>query len=177
MVIRLSRFNTYLALLAAAALLCGCQSAEGRRKKQTAVLRVHIEVVADQTAFTEQVSVIRASPMTFHASKNAFLLEGNVAGARLLEDRNGFAIEVRFDSRGTMLLEQYTAANPGRHLLIFSQFGEKLEKARWLAAPMIQRRISNGVLAFTPDANREEAEQIVLGLNNLAKKTQPKPES
>ena len=56
---------------------------------------------------------------------------------------------------------------------IFCQFGEKLGKARWLAAPVISRRNSNGLLVFTPDADREEAAEIELGLNNLARKTQP----
>ena len=30
------------------------------------------------------------------------------------------------------------------------------------------RTITNGVLIFTPDATREEAERIVLGINNAA---------
>ena len=41
---------------------------------------------------------------------------------------------------------------------------------RWLAAPVISHRISDGVLVFTPDATREEAEEIALGLNNVSKK-------
>ena len=49
------------------------------------------------------------------------------------------------------MLEQYTAANPGRHLVIFGQWGDKLADGRWLAAPLITHRISNGLLAFTPD--------------------------
>jgi hypothetical protein len=45
-------------------------------------------------------------------------------------------------------------------------------ESRWLAAPVIPRRISNGVLTFTPDASREEADLIAIGLNNVAKKVQ-----
>ena len=37
-----------------------------------------------------------------------------------------------------------------------------------MAAPRIARRISNGVISFTPDATRDEAEQIAIGLNNVA---------
>ena len=55
-------------------------------------------------------------------------------------------------------------------IAIFSQFGEEMKDYRWLAAPVINRRISDGVLVFTPDATREEAEEIALGLNNVAKK-------
>ena len=43
-------------------------------------------------------------------------------------------------------------------------------KDRWLGAPRVTHRIKDGVLIFTPDTDREEAEQIVLGLNNLAEK-------
>jgi hypothetical protein len=74
------------------------------------------------------------------------------------------------------LLEQYTASNPGKRVAIFSQFGKKLDQARWLAAPVIYRRISDGVLTFTPDTDLKEAEEIELGLNNHAKETQPKAE-
>jgi hypothetical protein len=69
-----------------------------------------------------------------------------------------------------LMLEQYSAANPGRHFVIFGQWGDKLVNGRWLAAPLITHRISNGVLAFTPDITRAEADQLVLGLNNAAAK-------
>jgi len=39
-----------------------------------------------------------------------------------------------------------------------------------LAAPLIQRRISDGVLSFTPDATRADTDEIALGLNNEAVK-------
>ena len=41
---------------------------------------------------------------------------------------------------------------------------------RWLAAPLIGHRNATGVLAFTPDLSREEAQQLVIGLNNNAAK-------
>jgi murein DD-endopeptidase MepM/ murein hydrolase activator NlpD len=52
--------------------------------------------------------------------------------------------------------------------------GRKTRDGRWLAAPIITRRISNGVLVFTPDCSREEADQLVLGLNNVAKENPQK---
>jgi len=174
MVIHVSRFNIILLLLLVLALFSGCQSAESRRAKQVAVLRVHIETFPDNTRLTDTATLFRTNPVVFNIAKNPFLVEGNVAGARIVEERGGFAMEVKFDHRGTMLLEQYTAANPRRHLVIFSQFGVNLEVYRWLAAPLITRRIPDGALTFTPDASREEADQIVLGLNNLAKETQPR---
>ena len=65
-------------------------------------------------------------------------------------------------------LEQFTAQYPGRRFAIAAQFGEKELEMRWLAAPILNRRITDGILAFTPDASREEAELIVRGLNNTA---------
>ena len=81
----------------------------------------------------------------------------------------GFALEFKFDENGTWLLEQYSAANPGGHFVIFGQWGKKLANGRWLANPVITRRISNGTLVFTADCSREEADRLVLGLNNATK--------
>ena len=78
------------------------------------------------------------------------------------------SIFVQFDRRGTWLLEQYTTANRGRRIAIMSQFGQ----VRWLAAPKISKPITDGTLVFTPDATREEADRIVRGLTNVAKKMQ-----
>ena len=75
--------------------------------------------------------------------------------------------------QGSWLLEQYTA-KPHKHILVFSQFfspgEEKMNAGRWLAAPMVGTHIVDGRFIFTPDATREEAQRIALGLNNVAKK-------
>ena len=76
-----------------------------------------------------------------------------------------FAIALQFDRRGTWLLEQYTVSGKGRRAAIFSQFSD----TRWLAAPILNRNITDGRFVFTPDATRAEAERIVRGLNNVAK--------
>jgi hypothetical protein len=39
-----------------------------------------------------------------------------------------------------------------------------------MAAPEIIAKNSSGRLVFTPDATREEADRMVRGLNNVAKK-------
>jgi hypothetical protein len=91
-------------------------------------------------------------------------------GARIIDTPGGFAVEIQFDQTSGLMLEQYSAANPGLHFVIFGQWGEKVSDSRWLAAPLITRRIANGQLSFTPDLTRVEAERFVLGLNNVAKK-------
>jgi len=67
------------------------------------------------------------------------------------------------------LLEQRSVDSRGQRFAIFCQFGPDLKESRWLAAPIVARRITDGVLVFTPDATRAEAEEIVLGLNNIAR--------
>lgn len=162
------QFNLYLPLLAILGLLCGCRT--GDQDQQTAALRVHVESTGNVEGSGQTVSVLRADPVLVTIASDPILTEASIIKAAIIQTPGGFAVEVRFDETGTWTLEQYTAANPGRHLAIFGQWGKKLTDGRWLAAPLITRRISNGILAFTPDASRAEADQLVLGLNNIAKK-------
>lgn len=140
--------------------------------KEPCTLRVHLEANRDDPS--ETVSISRDHPFTINIQKNPFITEGDVQAAKVIDVLGGFALSIQLDRHGAWLLEQYSALNSGRHFAIFSQFfgpGEKkLNKGRWLASPRINGRIGNGVLTFTPDASREEAEQVALGLNNLAKK-------
>jgi hypothetical protein len=57
---------------------------------------------------------------------------------------------------------------PPTPAVIFGQWGDKPAIGRWLAAPLISHRMADGVLAFTPDLSRPEADQLVLGLNHVA---------
>jgi preprotein translocase subunit SecD len=160
------RFNIYLALAVLLGLACGCQT---DKKTSTAALRVHIEVSPDPAGTSENISVLRSDPVLVTIKREPILSEANIAGAKVIDAMGGFALEIKFDENGTWLLEQYSAANPGGHLVIFGQWDKKISDGRWLANPVISRRISNGTLAFTPDCSREEADQLVLGLNKIAK--------
>jgi hypothetical protein len=166
------RFNIYLTLTVALVLLCGCQT--DRQKEHVSAVRIHIEVNPDSAGTSQTVSVVRSDPVLVTIAQEPVLTEANVVAARVFDAHGGFAIEVRFDETATWVLEQYSAANPGLHLAIFGQWGDKLANGRWLAAPLITRRISDGMLLFTPDCSREEADQFVLGLNNVAKKIHKK---
>ena len=284
------RFNIYLALITLVGLASGCLTSKA--DKQIAVLRVHIETDADSTGTSQPISVLRSEPVLVTIKREPALTEANLVTAKVIEVHGGFAIQIKFDENGTWLLEQYSAANPGRHFAIFggwvendfplfsgdgifdpSSLARKLTQStdavslyvksrlspatlemlaayqgansnpaplqaamaedlnriiqgpliyeaqrfggivlrektqqllaqesertnplhlnrllledaypvelsrkhknvsenRWLAAPMISRRISDGVLAFTPDCDHEEAAQLVLELNNTAK--------
>jgi len=162
------RFNLYLALVAALALLCGCQTFH--QKGPMAALRVHIQANPDTLGASQTITLVRADPVEITISHDPILTEANIVAAKVVDTPGGFAVQVQFDENGTWMLEEYSAGNPGEHFAIFGQWGDKLAYGRWLAAPLITHRIANGVLSFTPDASREEADQLVLGLNHAAAK-------
>ncbi len=174
MIIQSKRFNIYLMGGLILGLLCGCNSEAHKRKKRVATFRVHAEMNPDAMGRTENIQVYRAQPFLMTVGKQPFVTEQLVKEAKVVDVLGGYALQIQFDRQGTWLLEQYTAALRGKHLGIFSQWcappDEKLNQGRWLAAPLVQTHITDGLLVFTPDATREEAEEIALGLNNVAKK-------
>lgn len=188
----LTRFNIYLCLFAMACLNLGGAAEkpisekaaakaraeeEARRKaeekkhsKEASTIRFHVETGALGTERSIEISVLRSQPMKLSVEREPFINEGNVVQASLVEAEETFSIRIQLDRQGTWMLENMTASNTGKRLAIYSQFGD----SRWIAAPMIRKRISNGEITFTPDASREEAERIIRGLNNIAAKVQKK---
>ncbi len=170
------RFNTYLALAMVLALFCGCetekQKEKQKEKKETSALRIHIQTSPGPEGSTQTVNVLRTDPVSVTIGHDPALTEASLIFARVIDTPGGFAIEVQFNESATMMFEQYTAANPGRHFVIFGQWGEKIADSRWLAAPLITHRIATGRLSFTPDMSRKDADRLVLGLNNVAKEAQ-----
>jgi hypothetical protein len=161
------QFNIYLALAVLLGPACGCQT--GGKHKQTAALRLHIEANPDPLGTSQPISVLRSDPVLVTIKTEPILSEANLVSAKIIDAQGGFAVEIKFDESGTWTLEQYSAANPGHHFVIFGQWGEKPSDGRWLAAPLISRRISTGTLAFTPDCSREEADKMIVGLNAAIK--------
>ena len=165
MMIRVLRFNTYLLL--ALTVSAGCVSDPAKRKpgkEDEASLRLHLEVSPDGSDGNAPVSIGREHPFQLNIEKIAFLTEFQIEKASVVDALGGFSILIQFNKQGTSLLEMHTTANKGRHLAIAAEFGE----VRWLAAPLIKQRMADGVLVFTPDATRAEAERIVSGLNLVA---------
>ena len=159
--------------------LCGCEALGFKRNEATAAMRVHIELAPDamtgNTDSAQTVSVLRRDPVQVTIDKQPILTEANIIAAKVIDTPDAPAIEVRFDDNGTWILEQYSASNPGRHFVIFGQWGKKLKDGRWLAVPLITQRINNGILSFTPDMSRDEATNFVAGLKNVAKEFQTSP--
>ncbi len=164
------RFNLYFCL--AATLAAGGCATGNKEDKQPAQMRVHIERAGQVAETGQTVPVLRGAPVDVNIATRPILTEANLTSATLLDTPGGFAVKVQFDETGTWILEQYSSANPGKHFVVSGQWGKKPEDGRWLAAPLITRRIANGVLSFTPDASREEAVKFVKGLNLSAKKNQ-----
>lgn len=163
-------FNIYLILVLATVLASGCQSPETKKKKELAALHLHMEANPDPLHHTEVASIIRENPFEVTVERTPFLTDANIAEAKVINAMGGFAISIQFNREGQWLLEQYTTANRGRKIAVFCQWGAELKEHRWLAAPAVSKRISDGLFIFTPDASREEADEIALGLNNVAKK-------
>jgi preprotein translocase subunit SecD len=162
---RFFRFNAYLVVAVFALAWSGCQA---MKKKEASTLRLHLEVTPDGTGKNGPVPVYRQDPVNVNVEHSPFLTEQSIAKASVVETMGSFQIMIQYDRRGTWLLEQYSTANRGRRIAILSQFGQ----VRWLAAPVLQKRIADGLLVFTPDATREEAERIVRGLSNVARAVQ-----
>ena len=161
--IRIRSFNIYL-LAAFAAVALGCKSPEASKKaKEASSLRLHLEANPDGNSRTTTASIFREKPFLVTINREPFLTEIDLENATLVRVQGGFAIQVQFNRHGTLILENVTLANRGRHIAILSQFPE----SRWLAAPLLSRRIADGTLVFTPDATEEESQRIVRGLTNF----------
>ena len=162
----LRRFNLYLLLLLVA---CGCSLFHKKKIEKVAAIRIHVEVPVSVPGKSQPIQVLRSQPVVVVVGDEPVLTERNLIAATLLDTPGGFAIRMKFDETGGWMLEQATAGNPGKHLAIFAQWGETISEGRWLAAPLISRRIPDGMLTFTPDSTREEALRLVEGLNHTAK--------
>ena len=160
------------------AALCGCQTptktAKSKQKKEVSALRLHAEFDSDAGGTSQTISMPpRADPVVLTISRDPFLTEANIIAAGVIQSPGGLgsAVAVQFDQSGSLTLEQYSSALVGKHFAIFGQWGDKASKGRWLAAPLITRRIANGVLSFNGDFDStNEINRLVLGLNNVAKK-------
>ena len=152
-------------ILLGAALLAGCQTADDPKKELTAI-RFHMEASRyGGDAKTEPVPIFREHPVLVNAQIAPFADERDIDSAEVIDDMGSFAIRIHFNRHGTWMLENVTRNDPQHRIAIFCVFDTQ---NRWLAAPRLSRPIADGILTFTPDATREEADRIVLGLNNAA---------
>jgi hypothetical protein len=162
-------FNIILAFFALA--LLGCKTTEDKAKaKEASFVRFHLETNPDGTPYNETISIYRADPAKLTVEKEAALDERFMKWAEMVDvdSMGGIGIKITFDDDGTRRLDYLTTSNKGRHLAVEARWTE----SRWLAAPLITKRISNGIFIFTPDASREETQRIVVGLQNVIRQLQ-----
>ena len=174
MKLRLSPFNIYfVACLVLLTLgLAGCASSEeSKKKKEEAVVQLYLEAEFDTGDKTQVIPVYRAAPVPIRVFKQPFLDSASLTEAAVVDAVGGFAIVLRFDFHGILALETTSTSYKGNRLAVLAEWPE----SRWLAAPRMTTRITDGSIIFTPDASREEAERIVRGLNNVAVKLGNRP--
>src|SRR6266446_1569370 len=162
---RLARFNTYyLWLLLTVGLGLGYHTGASQKKaphKGFSVLRLHIETNLDGTDKNGTVMVGRQTPFPVNVNKLPFVEETHLAKASLVEEgTGGFSLRLQLNRQGTWLLEQYTVANKGRHIAVFAE----LEDFRWIAAWLINQRISDGVFTSSPDTTPHSPHDPLPGL-------------
>ena len=164
---RCRAFNIYLVLITCG-FLFGCKTTEEKtRSKELSTLRLHLELPPS----AEKSAAVSVHGVPIAIEKEAFLTEVDVAQAVLVDTiGGGYSVQVDFNQHGTLILDMVTGANKGKRIAVFSQ----CDKARWVGAPMIMRRNANGMLVFTPDCSREQADRLVRGLNNLVRKIHKK---
>src|SRR5687768_14371837 len=159
--------NAIFCALALVCLLSACQTTEEKKAaKEQTIFKIHLERVADNKSDQSDVPVYRQRPTYIHIDTKEILNNYDIVNASVVDVPGGFGIRLVFNDHGSRVLENITARNAGKRLVIYAAWPE----VRWLAAPRITSRIGNAELVFTPDATREEAEQIVKGANNVASK-------
>ena len=163
--IKFARFNTYLSCALGLLLFTGCRTMHKKDKKEMATIELHMEVNQDGAGDNGPVPIGRDGLFQVNIDKTPFADTGNVTEAKLMDEVGGFVIQLKFDLTGTTILDMMTTSYRGKRIAVMC----KTDKERWVAAPIITRRISDGVFRFTPDTTREEGERIVKGLNNVVK--------
>jgi len=155
---RLSNWNL-AATLALGGLLAGC--ATGSKEDQLSTIRIHLEVNPLMERHNMTATVLRAHPIDLIVAEEPLVHEGFLDEAGIVTSGDTFSLRLKFDDTGSRLLANYTAINLGKRMAVMAQFPE----SRWLAAPVISGRITNGVVMFTPDADLAETRRLIDGLN------------
>lgn len=162
---RLRFFNTRAGIVVAGVtllLLVGGCAGVWPRKRASVHLRFHLESAVMDPAHTVSVGVGRDSGLFVVVEGRPFLDESNVLDLSVVDQFGGFSFKVLFDRRGTWLLEQASTTHRGRRCVIYCEFTHSgTNISRWIAAPVLTGRIADGVLIFTPDLTRSEADALV----------------
>ena len=182
-------FNSFFLTGILALLLCGpeIRGAEAESPKPTeakaskpkkkpdpyGILRLYLE--ANEDSNSAKAQVIRRLPQTYPVQQAPFIDERDIVRALVVEAPDGgFMIQVELTQpHGRQALEMGTVSSLGRHLLIFGQWTTETDtkpEERWLAAPVVRNVLRTGMIVFSADMDREEADRFVEGINRVAVK-------
>ena len=165
------RINMIFAVVACACLGCDTPKTsppnqlEQDTSKQATLMQFHIESNPDPTGRTMDAPIYRANPFLLTVKREPVLDEGFMESVQMVDadEVGGYAIKITFDKFGTRRLDALSIEHRSQRLAVHAEWTE----ARWLAAPILNKRLSHGEFVFTPDATREETERIVRGLSNV----------
>ena len=134
--------------------------------KEAAIVRIYLETQDVEPGRTEAVSVYRDDPVIVNFDQRPVLTEAHINEAQIVQTEAGPAIQIVLNTQGAWLLDSLSMSNRGKRIGIAAKWKE----GRWLGAPRLTRRISDGIIVFVPDATPEEIDWIVKGVNNIARK-------
>ena len=161
MKIQRNAFNTYLLVALCSVWLGGCASPQ--RSKDAPVVRVYLEVPRDATGNQIAVPIGRRPLFEVWVQPAPFLTEFHVKRVEVRDDKlGGYELVLEFNRQGRWLLDEVSTANKGRRAVVFLISGEL---QHFTAAPIIKDRIGNGIMVFTPDMTRSEAETFATKMN------------
>ncbi len=141
---------------------------KAKKPKPLERLRIHLESRHDLAERSLLAQLGTDESLKFSIERLPILNEVHVETAVLIDEPGGsYQMQVRFNSIGSKLLEGYSASAAGRHLLIMTDVDGE---ARWIGAPLIRRRIADGVISFAPTVSRDIIERLVFGLNDAIRK-------
>jgi preprotein translocase subunit SecD len=161
--------NAFFCAVALTCFLSACKTTEEKKEaKEETILKVYLETVQSNSSDQADVPVYREHPVNIHIDTKEILNNMDITGTSVVDVQGGFALRIAFDPHGARVLENITANNVGRRLVVYAAWPQ----IRWLGAPLIKHRLGNGELVFTPDATREECDRIVRGANNVVKKVE-----
>ena len=145
----------------------GCNyPVETRRNK--AQFAFFIEEFPQQEAKTMLLKVYQASPKMVHVAPKPVLVgdPGILQGTRVIDTQDGLhAIQLNFTSRGKALVEYLTTNYRDRRLYVVVAQSDQSKtngvNSRCIGVSYIRGTMRASSMVFTPDASREESENIV----------------
>ena len=161
-------FNVFLLLFP------GCNGLGIGFKAGNVRMALFVEQEGGPSVQVVEMKVYRANPkVVFVAAKPVLEVGlGTLEGAYLIEGQDKIlSLQLRFNSRGSALLEDMTTRFRQQRLFIVVAMPDKTDKkrivSRCIGVFYVQNTITDKMLQFTPDADEEEAIEIVKGLNKV----------